>query len=197
MDDYKKYSLEQLDNWIHDAISCSEATPQEIYDTIHKAVQEEYYAYKHRTSQAYKLLALLNGNGKGHITAVDPKGNEVPVDTLLCCDKDDPSPECTNAWNKFWQNDSVEYDLREAEYYNKNDKVKKWSLPVEVDELSGECYVNLPDDLLEAAGMKEGDQITWIDNGDGSFSFKKFKTHDEMIADSWTMTADGFWIKEN
>lgn len=190
MDDYKKYSLEQLDNWIHDAISCSEATPQEIYDTIRKAVEEEYYAYKHRTGQAYELLALLNGN-----TAIDPKGNQVP----LTCDKDDPSLECKGAWNDFWEENYYpeEYALREAEYYNKNDKVKKWALPVEVDGLTGDCFVNLPDDLLEAAGMKEGDQISWIDNGDGSFSFRKFKTHDEMIADGWTMTADGFWIKEN
>ncbi len=29
--DYKKYSLEQLENWIHNAVSCSEASPQEIY----------------------------------------------------------------------------------------------------------------------------------------------------------------------
>jgi len=108
MDDYKKYSLEQLSNWIHDSISCSGATPQEIYDTIQKAVQEEYYAYKHRTGQAYELLALLNGNGKGHLT----------------CDKDNPSPECRVAWNDFWEENYYpeEYALREAEYYNKNDK---------------------------------------------------------------------------
>ena len=183
MDDYKKYSLEQLDNWIHDAISCSEATPQEIYDTIKKAVEEEYYTYKHRTGQAYELLALLNGNGKGH----------------LSCDKNDTSPECKGAWNDFWEENYYpeEYDLREAEYYNKKDKVKKWVLPVEVDGLSGECYVMFPDDLLDTAGLKEGDQINWVDNGDGSFSFQKSKTYDEMIADGWTMTADGFWIKEN
>ena len=173
MDDYKKYSLEQLDNWIHDAISCSEATPQEIYDTIKKAVQEEYYAYKHRTSQAYELLALLNGNGEGHLT----------------CDRDDPSPECKGAWDDFWEYGdppmrvNSEGEVWIPDYVTKKDKVKKWLLPVEVDGLSGECFVNLPDDLLEAAGMREGDQITWIDNGDGSFSFSKIKTHDEMIAD--------------
>jgi antitoxin component of MazEF toxin-antitoxin module len=197
MDDYKKYSLEQLDNWIHDAISCSEASPQEIYDVIRKAVEEEYYCYKHRTGQAYELLALLNGNGKGH----------------LSCDKDDPSPECKGAWNSFWEEHYYpeEYAIREAEYYNKGDKVTKWVLPIEVDELSGECYFNLPDDLLEAANLNEGDTLKWIDNGDGSFSFKKSnntswvegnelaktKNYDEMIAEGWSMTDDGFWIKEN
>jgi len=32
--DYKKYSLENLENWMHDAISSGDATPQEIYDVI-------------------------------------------------------------------------------------------------------------------------------------------------------------------
>jgi hypothetical protein len=42
----------------------------------------------------------------------------------LSCDKDDPSPECKGAWNDFWEdNDSAsEYNLREAEYYNKGDQ---------------------------------------------------------------------------
>jgi len=52
-------------------------------------------------------------------------------------------------------------------------KVVKWQLPVEVDGLSGECYVNFPDDLLEAANLKEGDKVEWVDNNDGSFTLRK------------------------
>ena len=203
MEDYKKYSLEQLENWIHDTLSAGEATPEEVYNTIRSVVEEQYYHHKHHTSQAYELLALLNGNGKDHYQYnIDPKGNQVPVDTLLTCDKDDPSPECKGAWNSFWQSDGVEYDLREAEYYNNgnpktyyemiadgyemtadgfwirippDDKVVKWQLPVEVDGLSGECYVTLPDDLLDVANLKEGDTVEWVDNGDGSYTMRKVK----------------------
>jgi len=39
--------------------------------------------------------------------------------------------------------------------------------------LTGECYINLPDDLLERAGLKEGDQVEWIDRKDGSFEMRK------------------------
>ncbi len=177
--DYKKYSLDKLNEWMHDAISCSEATPQEIYDVIKDVVSENYYTYKIETEKCYELLALLNGNGKGHIQAYDDyvtdhKGNQVPVDTILNCDKDDPSPECKGAWNDFWEsNNAVEYDLREAEYYNKGDKVVKWQLPVDVDGLTGECFVTFPDDLLEAANLKEGDMVEWVDNNDGSFTLRK------------------------
>ena len=166
--DYKKYSLENLENWLHDALSAGEASAEEVYNTIKKVVQEQYYHHKHHASQAYELLAFLNGNGIGHIKAYDDC-----VDKILSCDKDDQSPECKGAWSEFWESDDVEYDLREAEYYNKSDKVVKWQLPVEVDGLSGECYVTLPDDLLEAANLKEGDMVEWVDNGDGSCIMRK------------------------
>ena len=74
------------------------------------------------------------------------------------CDANDTSEHCKQSWNDFWESE---------------DKVKRWVLPVEMDGPSGECFVSFPDDLLEAAGLKEGDQMQWIDNHDGSFTFKK------------------------
>ena len=223
--EYKKYSLENLEKWMSDALLSSEATPQEIYDIIRKVVEEEYHYFKHHTGRCYELLALLNGNGKGH----------------LSCDKDDQSEECKKSWTSFWEEyhypeevkddgmrpwghsdleymianptlteDRIsnfpgeqyteeelnamcdkavsdqekekcrEYNLREAEYYDKRaqvdtyyGKVKSWVLPTEVDGLTGDVTVNLPDDLLKAANLKEGDQIQWVDNGDGSYKMVK------------------------
>jgi hypothetical protein len=127
---YKKYSLERLEEWMHDSISSAETSPQEIYDVIKRVVEEQYYYHKHHTGRCYDLLALLNGNGKGHIPAYD-------------------------------------------EYLEKKDKVVKWQLPEEVDGPSGEYFFTFPDDLLEATDLNEGDQIEWIDQGDGSYLIKK------------------------
>jgi hypothetical protein len=247
--DYKKYSLENLEKWIEDAINSSEASPQEIFDVIKNVVADNYYCYKNHTERCYELLALLNGNGKGHIPAYD---EYVEKKENLVCDKDDKSPECQKNWNDFWEenyyseehkvedimppwghsdmealryseeelnamcekaasdeekNKCREYNLREAEYYDKRakldakwkpvsvpskplyvsedgdvwipdtvtkeDKVVKWQLPVEVDGLTGDCYVQFPDDLLEAANLKEGDTVEWIDRKDGSFELRK------------------------
>ena len=33
--------------------------------------------------------------------------------------------------------------------------------------------LNLPDDLLEEMGWKDGDLLVWEDQGDGSFSLRK------------------------
>lgn len=239
--DYKKYSLENLENWMHDAMSSGGATPQEIYDVIVGVVKENYYTYKHQTSQAYELLSLLN-------SGVDNNKYQNYLNKVLSCDKDDSSEECKKSWTSFWEENyypeeykepSVEdimppwghsdmealryteeelnamcdkaesdqekekcreYNLREAEYYDKRaeldatydemiasgwsmtddgfwippqkDKVVKWQLPVEMDP-SGEYFVTFPDDLLEAANLKEGDEIKWVDNGDGSYTIRK------------------------
>ena len=49
--DYKKYSLENLEKWMSDALTSSEATPQEIYDVIKGVVDEEYHYHKHQTGR--------------------------------------------------------------------------------------------------------------------------------------------------
>ena len=85
----------------------------------------------------------------------------------------------------------------------KQDKVVKWQLPVEEvengDTGEQEYFVTFPDDLLEAANLKPGDDVEWVDNNDGSFLLRKTtqpKTYTEMVAAGYTMTAAGFWIKE-
>jgi len=190
--DYKKYSLGQVENFLYDAMS-TDATPQEIYDVIKKVVEDNYYTYKVQTEKAYELLALLNGNGKGHIKAYDEylekKHSEHYYDydrnkpVKKTCDKDDPSPECKGAWNDFWEEtyypeEHQQYTEEElnamcdAATSAKKGKVNKWILPVEPDP-SGEYFVTFPDDLLEATDLKEGDQVEWIDRGDGSYSITK------------------------
>lgn len=162
MTDYKKYSLGQVENFLYDAMS-TDATPQEIYDVIKGVVQDNYYTYKQQTSKAYELLALLNGNGEGHLT----------------CDKEDTSPECKGAWNDFWEENYYPEEHRQytdeelnamcdAVTSAKKDKVNKWILPVDDD-----YNITFPEDLLEQTGWKEGDTLQWIDQGDGSFKMIK------------------------
>jgi len=169
MTDYKKYALGQVENFLYDAMS-TDATPQEIYDTIKGVVEDNYYTYKKCASEAYELLGLLNGNGKGHIQAYDEyleKGEN------LICDKDDTSEECKNSWSDFWDNSQYTDEEIDAmcDAAEAKDKVKSWVLPVEED--GDDCIVTFPEDLMEQTGWKEGDTLQWIDNGDGSFKMIK------------------------
>jgi hypothetical protein len=148
--DYKKYSLENLENWLHDAMSSGEATPDEIYDLIMKVVRENYYHHKHHASQAYELLCKLNGNGQSYEDVIKEREYYEPS-----------MPP--------WGHSDIEYLIANK----KENKVVKWQLPVEVHGPSGEYFVMFPDDLLEAANLKEGDQVEWIDRNDGSFELRK------------------------
>jgi hypothetical protein len=182
--DYKKYSLEKLETWVEDALSTADASPQEIYDTIKKAVEEQYYCYKYHTGRASELLALLNGNGKGHI-----QGWKEWEETYY-------PEEVKDDGMRPWGHSDMEYLAANS----KKDKVKKWILPTEVDGLTGDVFVSFPDDLLEAANLKEGDKIEWVDQGDGSYLLKKVEkqmTHQEMLDAGYWMTDDGFWIPPN
>ena len=52
---------------------------------------------------------------------------------------------------------------------------------------------------MEAANLSPGDDVEWIEKEVGTFILRKIKktlNHDEAIAAGWTMTDDGFWIKE-
>ena len=185
--DYKKHSLQQLETWVRDALISAEVPPQEIYNTIKGIVDEEYHYFKHHTGRCYELLALLNGNGKGHIQGwKEWEETYYPEETQKSCDKDDPSPECKKSWTSFWEesddgmrpwgHSDLEYRGSTVSSVNQ-DKVVKWILPVEeckdADTDETEYFVSFPVDLLEAADLKEGDRVEWVDQGDGSYLIKK------------------------
>jgi hypothetical protein len=142
--DYKKYSLEKLQDWVHDAMN-SDASPHEIYSAIREAVREDYYYHKDCISRASGLLELLSGHR--------------PV-------KDESEVNKWDAWEEYYYPEE-----------HKKDKVKRWVLPVEEvrdEDTDEDIYcVSFPDDLLEAANLKEGDQVEWVDQGDGSYLLKK------------------------
>ena len=176
--DYKKYSLDKLKEWVHDALSCGEASPHEIYSVIREAAREDYQYYKEHSARAFGLLELLSGHR--------------PV---------------ADAWEEHYYPEEAKNHSESYYDYTRNDpnrknpfEKKKWVLPVEEvkDEDSDENVycVSFPDDLLEAAKLKEGDQVEWVDQGDGSYLLKKVEkpmSYDEAVAAGWTMTSDGIW----
>ena len=189
--DYKTYSLSKLEDWVCDALSTGEATPQEIYDTIRNVVQEQYDYYKNGTEKTNELLSLLNGHND-QIQFNFDTGYKYNV-----CDTDNTSDYCKGSWSNFWEDSTHSSDYISSfgtDDYNilgattvpvyggddvitfnepKQDKVVKWRLPVEVDAASDDYYVQFPDDLLEAANLKAGDKVEWVDNGNGSYLLRK------------------------
>jgi hypothetical protein len=54
----------------------------------------------------------------------------------------------------------------------KEDRVIRWSLPVEEAE-DGEYYITFPEDLLEAAKLSPGDAIEWVDLTENTYLLRK------------------------
>ena len=50
---------------------------------------------------------------------------------------------------------------------------KNWEIIVEEDPETGELILPFPKDFLETQNWKEGDELEWIDRGDGSWEIKK------------------------
>jgi len=178
---YKKYSLEQLDNWVNDALSCEDLTPEDIYNTIVKCVDESVEYHKKYLTKSIELLSLLKGHrevdfgDEGNITLGDtsdwndfweenyyPEENKQYTEEELnaMCDAAEEKEKCR------------EYNLREAEYYNKRAQL-------DIQEVNKQ---------IEIAKK--------IDSGEVKVESRNIKTYDEMIAEGWQMTDDGFWIKE-
>lgn len=51
--------------------------------------------------------------------------------------------------------------------------MKSWILDVQEHPDTGELYIQLTEEMLAESGMKIGDFLHWVDNGDGSFTLMK------------------------
>ena len=69
-----------------------------------------------------------------------------------------------------------EYDDVTSE---EEDKVIKWSLPVEEAE-DGEYYITFPEDLLEAAKLAPGDSVEWVDLTENTYLLRKVNEDEEV-----------------
>jgi hypothetical protein len=172
---YKKYSLEQLDNWVNDAVNCEDLTPQDIYDTVIKCVDESVKYHKKYYTKSVELLSLLKGHRSVDYIDFDTDEKDwenfwSEMDSISSqYTEEDLNAMCDAAADK---EKCREYNLREAEYYNKRAQL----------------------DLEETA--KQLEIARKVDSGEVKVETRNRKTYDEMIEEGWQMTDDGFWIKE-
>jgi hypothetical protein len=159
VDEYLQYYLEEFDRKFKDAWE----------ETVTKLKQEEVDDYMrpwgHSDMEAlssnYPLQCddLIIGNEpRDYYENVAPSATQRDIG--------DYSTEYKGAWNSFWEEDVI-----------KEDKVVKWRLPIErkIEDGVDDYYIQFPDDLLEAANLKPGDEVEWVDRDDGSFLLRKIE----------------------
>jgi len=111
---YKKYVLEHLENWVHDAITTEDVTAQEVYDVVVKCIEINVKYHKDNFDKNAELLSLLKGHRPSVFDASAHDfddfwfGKQYTEEEMnAMCDAAEDKEKCR------------EYNLREAEYYTK------------------------------------------------------------------------------
>ena len=128
---YKKYSLEQLDNWVNDALNCEDLTPQDIYNTIVKCVDESVEYHKKYLTKSTELLSLLKGQQNlsenvkeaTNYDWVDFWEENYYPEEYKYSTEEELDAMCDAASEQEEKDKCREYNLREAEYYNQRAKL--------------------------------------------------------------------------
>jgi hypothetical protein len=175
-----------------ESVTAKICSAREILDCAVDRLQEHQY------DKAETLLYAADEFLQYYLEEFDRKFKDAWAETVTkvhqeeysgssTCDKDDTSPECKSAWNSFWEENYYPEEVKddcmppwghsdmEALSQQKEDKVVKWVLPIErkIEDGIDDYYIQFPDDLLEAANLKPGDEVYWVDQGDGSFLIRK------------------------
>jgi len=148
-----RYTMDQISAFLYDALNEETLSAQQIYETIIETVAEhtEYLQIQYEKSQ--QLFDLLKGT-----TKPEAKTEEEPEEY----DYDDMTAK------GYWMNADGFWMPPQKE----EDKVIKWSLPVEEAE-DGEYYITFPEDLLEAAKLAPGDSVEWVDLTENTYLLRK------------------------
>jgi len=163
MSEYKKYSLDNLKTWIQDAISSGGASPKDLeYSIANPGPHQKNIGWKTVNESKFNEMFPNKDKFKNEISRNDPNRLDYKDGYIY------ESPDEGKTVYARKPGDTQKTLIKE-------EKVKKWVLPVQQSVVDGtdDYYVNFPDDLLEAANLKEGDQVEWVSQGDGSYLIRK------------------------
>jgi hypothetical protein len=165
VDEYLQYYLAEFDTKFQDAWKETvKKLKQEENDALDAVMNErEYYEPTQVHSESYY-----------DYTRNDPNRPN-PLDTSPLSEEHlQAKIQANSPYNDGF---TREYYQEIVDKYEKKDKVVKWQLPVEevkdCDTDETEYFITFPDDLLEAANLRAGDDVEWVDRGDGSFLLQK------------------------
>ena len=155
-----RYTMDQISAFLYDALNEESLSAHQIYETIIETVAEhtEYLQIQYEKSQ--QLFDLLKGTAKPE-AKTEEESEEYDYDDMTA--------------KGYWMNADGFWMPPEKE----EDKVIKWSLPVEEAE-DGEYYITFPEDLLEAAKLAPGDTVEWVDLTENTYLLRKVNEDEEV-----------------
>jgi hypothetical protein len=154
---------------------------REILDSAINALEN------HKLEKTETLLYAVDEFLQYYLSEFDTKFKDAWGETVTKLNQETIKIECDppGVWDMVGSastssaNSSYYYDYTRNNLGRPNpfDKVVKWQLPIEEvkdsDSDETEYFITFPDDLLEAANLNPGDDVEWVDQGDGSFLLRK------------------------
>ena len=173
--DLKTMNYQKVWNVMNDLemVTCKIASAREILDSAMDRLQEHQY------DKTETLLYAVDEFLQYYLEEFDKKFKDAWKETVIQLKKE----EIETLHYTDDEMDSMCAAAEEEELISKGyfkDKVVKWILPIEEVDCD-ECIINFPDDLLEAANLKEGDEVEWVDRGDGSFLIRKISNAEKDV----------------
>ena len=156
-----------------ESVTSKICSAREILDCAADRLQEHQY------DKAETLLYAADEFLQYYLQDFDRKFKDAWKETVTKV-KQEEIDDCMPSWGHS-DMEALRYTDKEMDAMcdnaAKQDKVIKWQLPIEEvkdsDTDETEYFITFPDDLLEAANLKAGDDVEWVDQGDGSFLLRK------------------------
>ena len=79
----------------------------------------------------------------------------------------------TNCYKKQYENALELQNLMKGHRPSVSFEREVWESRVEEDIITGEQWITFPPELMKKLGWKEGDELEWIDNYNGTFTIRK------------------------
>ena len=103
--EHEDYSLNMLSDWVKESLESSH-TPQQVYETIVRAVREKRDYYETCYNHSKKLLELL----KGELTPLPEHYDDfecpIPEQETITFSGQDGSAESLRNWENFWYDEN-------------------------------------------------------------------------------------------
>ena len=149
------------------------SSAREILDSAMDRLQEHQY------DKTETLLYAVDEFLQYYLEEFNTKFKDAWKETVIKV-KQQEIDDCMPPWGHS-DMEALKYTDEELDAMCNNaaklDKVVKWQLPIEEEDdyMTGEkeYFITFPEDLLEAANLKEGDEVEWVDRNDGSFLLRK------------------------
>ncbi len=169
METYRTQSLDNLREWLHDCID-ADIPPSTISDTIKEVLAEQENEIQKKLNNVQSLKSLLQQVDRAEINF---------------CEVGDTSDYCQDSWNDFWGPylDPADNDSSDIITFGQQTN-ESWIVPIEVDDSNGEYFITFTDEILQKLKWKEGDDLEFVNNENGSFTIKNLTTKTTLTGET-------------